>query len=218
MLGMPHRLSVTNARCEAADGPSPLKAGEQERLQKEQPGRMLRSSHECQAKDVRKGGRKAMKSDGKRRGSGWTSVTGETLIPRETPMRTLRAGLSLWRFALVFLLRLQRSRRKHDGLRTKQLDPPTPDATAWPITPKDWERSGFGRKLRWKRLKHRRRRCRNRCVGRGGPYNGTHLPRLERRCGFLTLRSQRAGTAMARASAVDHAHRAIPLRSALLHR
>jgi len=93
-------------------------SGEQERecLQKEQPGRMLRSSHECQAKDVGKGGGKAMKSDGKRRGSGGTSVTGETLIPRETPMRTLRAGLSLWRFAVLFLLWLKRSRRKHDGL------------------------------------------------------------------------------------------------------
>ena len=91
-------------------------SGEQERLQKEQPGGMLRSSHECQAKDVRKGGRKAVKSDGKRRSSGGASVTGETLIPRETPMRTLRAGLSLWRFAVVFLLRLKRSRREHDGL------------------------------------------------------------------------------------------------------
>jgi hypothetical protein len=85
-------------------------------VSKEQPGRMLRRSHECQAKDVRKGGRKAMKSDGKRRGSGGASVTGKTLIPRETPMRTLRAGLSLWRFAVVFLLRLKRSRREHDGL------------------------------------------------------------------------------------------------------
>ena len=91
-------------------------SGEQERLQKEQTDRMLRSSHECQAKDVRKGGRKAMKSDGKRRGIGWASVTGETLIPRETPMRTLSSGVSLWRFALVFLLRWKRSRRKHDGL------------------------------------------------------------------------------------------------------
>jgi hypothetical protein len=57
-----------------------------------------------------------MKSDGKRRGIGWASVTGETLMPRETPMRTLSSGVSLWRFALVFLLPVQRSRRKHDGL------------------------------------------------------------------------------------------------------
>src|SRR5216684_4497138 len=116
MAGMQHRLSVTNARCEAADGPSPLQAGKQEHLQKEQTGRMLRSSHECQAKNVRKGGRQAMNSDGKRQGIGWTSVTGEALMPRETPMRTLSSGLSFWRFALVLLLLLQRSRRKHDGL------------------------------------------------------------------------------------------------------
>src|SRR6266478_3305692 len=91
---MQHRLSVSNARCEAADGPSPLQAGKQEHLQKEQTGRVLRSRHECQAKDVRKGGRQAMNSDGKRQGIGWTSVTGEALIPRETPMRTLSSGWS----------------------------------------------------------------------------------------------------------------------------
>jgi hypothetical protein len=113
---MQHRLSVTNARCEAADGPSPLQAGKQDHLQKEQTGRMLPSRHECQAKKVRKGGRQAMNSDGKRQGMGWTSVTGEALIPGETPMRTLRAGLSCWRFALVLLLLLQRSGRKQDGL------------------------------------------------------------------------------------------------------
>jgi hypothetical protein len=159
-----------------------------------------------------------MKSDGKRRGIGWASVTGETFIPRETPMRTLSSGVSLWRFALVFLLPLQPSRWKHDGLRTKQLDPPTPDGTAWPITPQDWERSGCGRKLRWKRLKHRRRRCRNRCVRRERPNHRTNLPWLDSRRGFLALRSQRTRTAMAKTSTVDHAHRAIPLRSALLHR
>ncbi len=113
---MQHRLSVSNARCEAADGPSPLKADEQERLQKEQTGRMLRSSHECKAKELGKGGGKAMKSDGKRRGIGGTSVTGETLMPRETPMRTLCSGLHVWRFAGLFLLPLKRLRRKKNGL------------------------------------------------------------------------------------------------------
>src|SRR5437868_5389283 len=41
-------------------------------------------------------------------------------------------------------------------------------------------------------------------------------PRLARGGGFLTLRSQRAGTTMARTSTVDHAYRAIPLRSAFM--
>jgi hypothetical protein len=49
----------------AADGPSPLKANEQERLQKEHTGSLLRSSHESKAKELGKGGGKAMKSDGK---------------------------------------------------------------------------------------------------------------------------------------------------------
>ena len=91
-------------------------SGEQKRLQKEQPGRRLRSSHECKATYFRKGGGKAMKSDGKRQGIGGTSVTGETLIPRETPMRTLSSGLSLWRFAVLFLLLLKRIGRKYDRL------------------------------------------------------------------------------------------------------
>ncbi len=41
---------------------------------------------------------------------------------------------------------------------------------------------------------------------------------LDGRRGFLTVRSQRTGTAMAKTSAVDNAQRAIALRSALLHR
>jgi len=141
-------------------------------------------------------------------------------------MRALCSGLSLWWLAVFFLLQVKHLRRKNDGLRTKQLDPPTPDGAAWPITPQDWERSGFGRRWRWERLKQHRwsfngerwRSCRSRCVGRGGPNNSTDLPWLERGGGFLTLRSKKAGTTMARASPVDHAYRAVTLRSALMHR
>jgi hypothetical protein len=93
-----------------------LKAGEQEYLQKEQTGSLLRSSHESKAKELGKGGRKAMKSDGKRWDTGWTSVTSETLIPRETPMCTLGSGLSLWRFAVFFLLPLKHIRREKNRL------------------------------------------------------------------------------------------------------
>jgi hypothetical protein len=62
---MHHPLSVTNARCEAPDGPSPLTAGEQERLQKVQSDRILYSSHKSKAKEQGKCGGKAMKNDGK---------------------------------------------------------------------------------------------------------------------------------------------------------
>jgi hypothetical protein len=155
-----------------------------------------------------------------------TGIASQALIPRKTPMRALCSGLSLWWLAVFFLLQLKHLRRKNDGLRTKQLDPPTPDGAAWPITPQDWERSGFGRRWRWERLKQHRwsfnggrwRSCRSRCVGRGGPNHRTDLPWLAGRRGFLTLRSKRTGTAMARASAIHNAQRAIALRSALLHR
>jgi len=111
-----------------------------------------------------------------------TGIASQALIPRKTPMRTLCSGLSLWHYAVLFLLRVNPLRGKNDGLRTKQLKPPTPDGTAWPITPQDWERSGFGR--RWERLTQhqwsfgRWRRGRSRCGGCGGPNNGTDLPRL----------------------------------------
>jgi hypothetical protein len=41
--------------------------------------------------------------------------------------------------------------------------------------------------------------------------------RLERCGSFLTLSSKRTGTAMAKASTVNHAYRAVAFRSALLH-
>jgi hypothetical protein len=151
-----------------------------------------------------------------------TGIASQALIPRKTPMRTLCSVLSLWHYAVLFLLRVNPLRGKNDGLRTKQLKPPTPDGTAWPITPQDWERSGFGR--RWERLTQhqwsfgRWRRGRSRCGGCGGPNNGTDLPRLLRCCGFLTLISKRTGTAMTCASTIDHAYRAVALRSALLQR
>jgi hypothetical protein len=85
-------------------------------MQKEQSGSVLCSSYESKAKELGKGGRKAMKSDGKRWSAGGTSETRETLIPTQVPMRTLCSGVSLWRFAVFFLLQVNRIRRKHDGL------------------------------------------------------------------------------------------------------
>src|SRR6266516_5757501 len=172
-------------------------------------------------------GRETMDRHFQERISRRTGIASQAFIPRETPMCALCAGLSLRRFAVLFLLPLKHLRRKNDGLRTKQLEPATPDGTAWPITPQDWERSGFGGKLRWKRLKHRRRslnggrwrRCRKRCVGRDRPNHRTDAD-----AGLLVVADSwhcaepRTRTAMARASTVDHAHRAIALRSALLHR
>jgi len=110
------------------------------------------------------------------------SVEGQVVRARRSSherrkSRTLCSGLSLWHDAVLFLLRVNPLRGKNDGVRTKQLKPPTPDGTAWPITPQDWERSGFGR--RWERLTQhqwsfgRWRRGRSRCGGCGGPNNGT---------------------------------------------
>lgn len=85
-------------------------------VQKEQTSRVLCGSHESKAKELGKGGRKAMKRDCKRWSAGGTSVTSETLIPTQAPMRTLCSGLSLWRFEVFFLLQVNRIRRKNDGL------------------------------------------------------------------------------------------------------
>jgi len=60
--------------------------------QKEQTSNDLRSSHESKAKELGKGGGKAMKSNGKRWSARGTSVTNKTLIPVQTPMRTLCSG------------------------------------------------------------------------------------------------------------------------------
>ena len=119
------------------------------------------------------------------------SVEGQVVRARRSSherrkSRTLCSGLSLWHYAVLFLLRVNPLRGKNDGLRTKQLKPPTPDGTAWPITPQDWERSGFGR--RWERLTQhqwsfgRWRRGRSRCGGCGGPNNGTDLREHHRPC------------------------------------
>ena len=69
--------------------PSWLNSGSSEPIQQEQTDRVLCSSHERKAKDLGKGGRKAMKSDCKRWSTGGTSITCETLIPAQAPMRTL---------------------------------------------------------------------------------------------------------------------------------
>jgi hypothetical protein len=63
--------------------------------QKEQTSSVLCSSHESKAKELGKGGGKAMKSDGKRWSARGPSVTNTTLIPVQTPMRTLGSGLSV---------------------------------------------------------------------------------------------------------------------------
>ena len=114
---MPLRGFTSSVKvAEEPNCPSHLNAGEYERIQKEQTESVLCSSHESKAKELGKGGGKAMKSDGKRWGTGGTSVTRETLIPRETPMRTLGSGLSIWRFDVFFLLPLNCIKRKNDRL------------------------------------------------------------------------------------------------------
>src|SRR6266849_998636 len=81
-----------------------------------QASSVLRSSHESKAKELGKGGRKAMKSNGKRRSARGTSVTSKTLVPVQTPMRTLRSRLSVCRFDGWFLLQRNRLRRKENRL------------------------------------------------------------------------------------------------------
>ncbi len=101
---------------EAPNCPSQLNTGGYERLQKEQTDTVLCSSHESKAKALSKCGGKAMKSDRKWWSTRGTSVTRETLMPTQAPMRTLGSGLSLWQFAIFVLRPLNRLSRKQDRL------------------------------------------------------------------------------------------------------
>jgi hypothetical protein len=71
---------------------------------------------QAKAKGLGKRGKQAMNRHFQERGGRGMYIAGETLIPRETPMRTLSSGLSLWRFAGLLLLPLKRLRRKKNGL------------------------------------------------------------------------------------------------------
>jgi len=70
-----------------------------ESIQKEETNRVLGSRNESKAKELGKGGGKAVKRDGKRWSASGTSVTSKALLPVQTPMRTLCSGVSVWRFA-----------------------------------------------------------------------------------------------------------------------
>ncbi len=84
--------------------------------QKEQTSSVLGGSHHSKAKELGKGGGKAMNSDRKRWSTGGTGVTSQTLLPAQAPMRTLCSGLYLGWLAVFFLLHLNRIRRKKDPL------------------------------------------------------------------------------------------------------
>jgi hypothetical protein len=86
--GMPYPLSVEHAKSPSTV-PFMVNSSSSEPIQQEQTDRVLCSSHERKAKDLGKGGRKAMKSDCQRWSTGGTSITCETLIPAQAPMRTL---------------------------------------------------------------------------------------------------------------------------------
>jgi len=87
-----------------------------ERIQKEQRHSVLCGSHESKAKELGKGGGKAMNSDRKGWSTGGTSVTSQTLMPAQAPMGTLCSGLYLWWLDVFFLLQLKRIRRKNNRL------------------------------------------------------------------------------------------------------
>ena len=141
-------------------------------------------------------------------------------------MRPLCPGLHVIVLDLLLLFWLSRAKGEGDGLGAKQTHPSTAYLTAFPISPQDWVRSGFGRRLRWRRLHHSRRRCSglrwrlrpNRWVGRDWPTNRTDAPRFDGRSGFLTLLSERTGAAMRHPSTVEDAHRAVLFRSSFLCR
>src|SRR5438067_10267043 len=111
-------------------------------------------------------------------------------------MRPLCSGLHVLASDRHGLFWVKRTKEKVDRLCAKQTHPSTAKVRAWPISPKDRVRS---RRL-WRGLSHRRASLtrvsrglsRNGCGGLDGPTNGTHLPWLKSRGGFLTLHAIRA--------------------------
>jgi hypothetical protein len=153
---------------------------------------------------------KAMDSDGQRSSSRRVRIASKTLKPTESPMSALGSRHHLLGGHCHRLLRGCGFHRHHHGLGADHFEPVASDVATWPIVPQHRQTRG------WRLWGDQR--CRGKhLVRRDRPKNGADLSWLSRGGGFLTLRAKRTRTAMAEASPIDNAQRAIALRSALLH-
>jgi len=82
---------------------------------------------------------------------GWTRIARQVLLPGEPPMRTLSSGEDLLGRARTSWWRGESGAFQTDCLAADHLEPGSPDAAPWPVTPEHWGRSVWcaGRIGRW---------------------------------------------------------------------
>ena len=101
------------------------------------------SCHHIKAKYLSKCGWETVDGDLKWRSRRQTSITSQTLLPTESPMRPLCSGLHVMLLNILSRHVLNRAKGKPNGLCAEQMEPASPDLTALPIAPKHWARKGW---------------------------------------------------------------------------
>lgn len=97
--------------------------------------RLGRRQH-IKAKCLSKPDWETMDSDLKRRGGKGTSIACETLRPTESPMGPLRSGLHVRRrLSLLSHGELRQAKDEQNGLGSQEVEPPSPNLAAFPISP-----------------------------------------------------------------------------------
>lgn len=81
-----------------------------------------------------------MNGDLKWWGSRWASIASKALLPTEPPMGTLGSGLHILLWYIFVHHVLKRAKGQQNGLCPQQMEPSSPDLTAFPISPEDWAR------------------------------------------------------------------------------
>lgn len=150
-----------------------------------------------------------MERDDKAGGVRRTGIASQALAPEEPPMCALRSG-EHWLPAFFERGRWD-TRRDQDRFAANHVEPVPPNATAWPITPQNRERSGRKRLGRTENGYGG-----NRHRGHLRPEDSTHSPGFQRGGAFLTLRTQITASTVANAGRVEQAVRAIALWPAFL--
>ena len=70
----------------------------------------------------------------------WAGIASKTLLPTEPPMGPLGSGLHIWVWQIFLHHMLNWTKGKQNRLHAQQMEPSSPDLTAFPIPPQDWTR------------------------------------------------------------------------------
>ena len=156
----------------------------------------LGSGKQIKAKRMGKSGWQSVKRDDQSGGIRWTGIARQALLPGEPPMRTLRSGEDLLDGARAAWWSEWSETFQADRLATDHLQPGSPDATAWPVTPENRSRRKWcaGWIGRWRGIRVRRGKW---------PQDRTDPSWLDRGAALLTLCLPIAGTTMASACGIQ---------------